>query len=360
MRKRPYTKQRDITGDADRRKSGREAWVKMSDDKNEKPDAYAMKRTTQVSVAPSSTIVPQSPITIERSMTVKSAKSTKTFKSLGYGAGLGFSHTFKTAEAPPQLEFTDSSMGDGIVHPFARTQAPVSWDSRTVAEGESYLSLKRDSDQVHFGLDSPVSSLAISHPTPPAVETNLHQWEKAEVVSPGVTTPQDAYGGVVEDDWKSSHSHSTIRKASSSRNPFTDMTENPFHDPSPSHAVVYYPQPNNAPSAASSSQASYFPVQTELTPRAQQFSNAEHEVAHQHERNESNERAMASLIAALDITPEQAQERLSAAAFPTPRASAASSLSFGMHSKISEVSESETIDEENYRRFPLPPDRLGR
>lgn len=67
---------------------------------------------------------------------------------------------------------------------------------------------------------------------------------------------------------------------------------------------------------------------------------------------------MASLIAALDITPEQAQERLSAAGLTTPRASVASSLSFGMQSlgsQVSEMSDAETIDEENYRRFPLPP-----
>lgn len=227
------SRQRNIRSDADRRKSGREAWVKMDDDDKEKSDAYAMNRTTQFSTAPSSTVVPQSPVSVERSMTVKSAKSTKTFKS-----GLGFSHTFKTPEAPPQLEFTDTSMGDGIVHPsiahpFARAQAPMSWDSRTVGEDDSYLTLKRESDNAtnHFGFDSPVSSVVVSHPTPPAVETNLHQWEKAEVVSPATSPQDDAYGGVeegieVEADRKSSHSHSTqatVRKASTSRNPFMFM-----------------------------------------------------------------------------------------------------------------------------------------
>lgn len=68
-----------------------------------------MNRTTQFPIAPLSTVVPQSPISVERSMTVKGAKSKETFKS-----GLGFPHTFKMPEAPPRLEFTDTSMNDGI------------------------------------------------------------------------------------------------------------------------------------------------------------------------------------------------------------------------------------------------------
>ena len=90
------------------------------------------------------------------------------------------------------------------------------------------------------------------------------------------------------------------------------------------------------------------------------------------------------LTDALDITPEQAAERLSAAGMPTPRASAASSLNFGAGlgvfgsggrrlsstgaSEYSSQTETETdadtdadtVDEERYRRFPLPPDRLER
>lgn len=68
-----------------------------------------MNRTTQFPIAPPTTVAPQSPISVERSMTGKGAKSMETFKS-----GLGFPHTFKMTEAPPRLEFTDTSMNDSI------------------------------------------------------------------------------------------------------------------------------------------------------------------------------------------------------------------------------------------------------
>ncbi|THH07326.1 hypothetical protein EW145_g3466 [Phellinidium pouzarii] len=339
--------------DVGRRKSGREMWVKMEDKgSDEKYEKYAMKRTTQISTVPSSTV--GSPTTVERSITVKSVKSTRTFKSLGYGAGLGLSNTFKTPEMPPQLEFTDSDIGTGhgftrtAMPPFARVQeAAVSWDGETIAEGDSYLSLKRESDQPQFAhVNSPMgSSIVVSHQTPPAVETSLHKWEEAEVVSP--EGAEDAYGGVEESQHQPRKSEETIHGAArlvtqSSRDPFLDS--NPFEDPSTSHS--------NPPPPSSATTDSFFSVNSKLSERSDAFGKAAAVVNH-HARMDSNEHAMASLIAALDISPQEAQERLSAAVLPTPRVSTASAASFGVQSFESRTSEA--TDVARYGRFPLPP-----
>ncbi|KAI5119972.1 hypothetical protein M0805_004351 [Coniferiporia weirii] len=345
--------------EAERRKSGRELWVKMEDkDNDEKYEKYAMKHTTQVSIPAAAGV----PTTVERSITVKSAKSTKTFKSVGYGAGLGLSETFKTPELPPQLEFTDSDIGTGrgfeqpVVPPYARTQgAPISWDGETVAEGSSYLSLKRESGSVNFGhVNSPMSSsMVVSYQTPPAVETSLHQWEEAEVVSPDGA--EDAYGGVEDAQHQdaSRMSQETIKgpitQRGASRNPFLD--QNPFDDVAAT--VLSQPAP---PSAGSGSSASFFSAETDLTMRSDAFAAAEATVA-QHERADSNEHALASLIAALNISPQEARERLSAAVMPTPRTSGMSFIAPSFNTIESSTSEADTVvlDGESYRRFPLPP-----
>ncbi|KAH8112624.1 hypothetical protein DFH11DRAFT_1605999 [Phellopilus nigrolimitatus] len=353
----------------DRRKSGRELWVRMEDNGGEK---FAMKRTTQISTVPSS-VEGSTPTAVARSITVKSSKSNKTFKSLGYGAGLGLSNTFKTPELPPQLEFTDLDIGSGrgFGHspppaPFMREHVPVSWDGETIAEGDSYLSLKHGSAANTVSVMS-TPSMVPSFQTPPAVETKLHQWEAAEVVSPDGA--EDAYGGVEQEPAQPRHpyaaraSDETIRKPTVSSgaqhpNPFLD--QNPFDDAA---SVLAQPVP---PSAGSSSSASFYSTHSAYTIRPHEEDAAPPALGSGtlhpgHQREESNvDHAMASLIAALNISPEEARSRLSAAVLPTPRVSAVSAVSglSGLSTYTSQTAsevDAFALDDERYRRFPLPP-----
>lgn len=340
--KRTYAKARSPVSDSrndrqneERRKSGREVWVKMEDNDDDGYEKYAMKRT---STSPSGI---GATATVERSVTVKSAKSAKTFKS--YGAGLGLADTFKTPEIPPRLEFTDSEMGlERALPPFARNEheSMMSWDGETIAGG-SFLSLKRrsqiDSDVIRsVGAMSP--SMVVSHQTPPATST-VHAWHEAEVIS-----PDGAYGGFDEhhrhpfaapsstSSSPSRKSQETIRK---SKNPFLDS--NPFDDFFGSAS-----QPPPATSGSATSAPSAYSQSSALTTRGTFAEQQEHLLQPKTAQRENQ--AMQSLIAALNISPDEAHERLSAAQQVTPRQS--------MRSSVYTDADSASLHSE---RFPLPP-----
>lgn len=347
-----------------RRNSGR--WVKMNDGDG---DAVYEKYSMKARPAPGNSPTTLGGTTIERSITVKSAKSTKTFKT-----GLGFSEAFKTPEVPPQLEFTDGDLGSGRVHTegfdtlpplsttFARVNAPpISWDGETVrADSGQYA----DYHIATGSVDSPMSSMVGCFQTPPAVETKMHQWEQAEVVSPD--EENDAYGGVesnAKNPFATSHSNhgdpTYSQTQSDLRSSDVNHHKNPFDDNSSVPRTVITPVSLTARSNSSDS-ASFFSTQTDLTVRHGAFDAVQRIQTQtvEHERSESTEHAMASLIAALNISPEEARERLSAAILPTPRASAASGLSIGTPSVLTNESnntESGALDEAGFRRFPLPP-----
>lgn len=356
------------TRSSQRKNNGR--WVKMND---EDGDASYEKYSMKARSAPGSSPTTTGGSTIQRSITVKSAKSAKTFKT-----GLGFSDAFKTPEVPPQLEFTDGDLGSGRVHTeeidtlpplstvaaFSRVNAPtISWDGDTVRADSGQFA---EYHMANGNVESPMSSMVGCFQTPPAVETSLHQWEQAEVVSPDGA--DDAYGGVESenrnpftrsDQESSLHTQPQLDTQSITT---TGSMRNPFEDNIPTSRAAATPVSLGAETMSSDS-ASFFSTHTDLTVRLGAFNAIEHLRPSepqfiQHERSESSEHAMASLIAALNISPEEARERLSAAVLPTPRASAASALSFGAPSAVtneSNYSESETLDEAGYRRFPLPP-----
>ncbi|OCB91334.1 hypothetical protein A7U60_g1416 [Sanghuangporus baumii] len=352
--------------EGERRKSGRELWVKMEEhDGDGSYEKYAIKRTTMNSISPSDGT---GTTTVGRSITVKSAKSAKTFKSLGYGTNLGLAETFKTPDLPPQLEFTDSDIGTGQIRrsfvgnavstaPFARVEnPPISWDGETVGEKQSYLSLKSGSGSVQYAtVTGPVSpQMVVSHQTPPAVQTQIPQWERAEVVSPDGA---EAYGGVDEPrhPYAMRFSQETVRNLlvqPQSASQGQTQTENPFGDQNPFDD----PASRSTPAISGTSDSeSFFTTKSDLTTRTGAFAAATATATH-HERMDSNERAMASLIAALNITQEEARERLSAASTPTPRESTASGYSLGLQSDESKVS----LDEASFKQFPLPPTDIKR
>ncbi|KLO15278.1 hypothetical protein SCHPADRAFT_995999 [Schizopora paradoxa] len=319
---------RNSRQDIERRKSGREMWMKMDDaeqrEKVSKPKAAAAKSV----YGDDATTVrgddeADAKTYVERSVTVKSTKSTKTFKSIGYGVGLGLSNSFRTNEPPPQLEFTDHDMGTGAgftrgAAPFARGTNPESWDGSTIAD-DSFLSLKHASAAYGVVSGNISPSIVQTHQTPPAIESKAHRWEEAEVVSPGGSE-------VYDDPSKPKHPYATaspviVREPSSkAQNPFLD--QNPFDDEPQS---AYLHTPGGESSASMYSDFGSPPVTANDVQDRQQS-------------------ALASLIAALNITPEEAKKRLSIAQSTPPH----SAVSYA--SKYSDASGVSGID-----KFPMPP-----
>lgn len=322
---------RNSRQDMERRKSGREMWVKM-DEPEQKEKVSKPKAAPKSLYGDDATTVrgddeADAKTYVERSVTVKSAKSTKTFKSIGYGVGLGLSNTFRSNEPPPQLEFTDHDMGSGAgfsrsAAPFARGTNPESWDGSTIAD-DSFLSLKHASAAYGVVSGNISPSIVQTHQTPPAVESKTHRWEEAEVVSPG--------GSELYDSSKPKHPYATaspvvIREPSiKASNPFLD--QNPFED-TPQLAYMETPGAESTFASSASVYSDY---------GSPPFSASDVQVDHQ-------QSALASLIAALNITPEEAKKRLSLAQTTPPH----SAVSYG--SKYSEASGVSGID-----KFPMPP-----
>ncbi len=106
--------------------------------------------------------------------------------------------------------------------PFARGTNPDSWDGSTIAD-DSFLSLKHASAAYGVVSGNISPSIVQTHQTPPAIESSMHRWEEAEVVSPD--------GSEMYDSSKPKHPYaiaSPVIVRDPSSNPFLD--QNPFED----------------------------------------------------------------------------------------------------------------------------------
>lgn len=364
---------------AERRKSGREVWMRMDDkDGDEAYEKFAMRRTSMSAGAsmPMKDVESSDPQpTVTRSVTVRSAKSTKTFKSIGYGHGLGLTETFRTPEGPPQLEFTDADIGNGrgfsrteILPPFARRNNDLnSWDGDTIG-GDSFLSLKRESGNISLISGAMSPGTVVSHQTPPATEIESHRWEEAEVVSP--SDSRLANGSTFNLGQRHPYATTTRRSEETVRQaPFTlsqppgvRKSKNPFLDQNPFADTARVPLHSTASVKTMDSLSSAYSTQPPWTAHTHASTSAPDSQIAYHHREESNEereeRAMKSLIAALNISPDEAQERLHAAHQPTPRTSAMSAdMSDASFVSATSGADSDAMLEEDAfeRHFPLPP-----
>ncbi|TDL20841.1 hypothetical protein BD410DRAFT_359633 [Rickenella mellea] len=183
----PSSENRNMRNEFERRKSGREAWVKMEDGPSSgglggvgaggKGEKFAMAETDYANTRAGGgggggTSIPLKTVdddtrSVARSVTVRTHKTHKS-----YGPGLGLAQTFAPTDlghghstshanyynynrdnngdadspGPPQLEFTDTEIGKPRLQ-FTREQDPISWGGETVAanDGEhdgSFLSLR--------------------------------------------------------------------------------------------------------------------------------------------------------------------------------------------------------------------------
>lgn len=175
-------------------------------------------------------------------------------------------------------------------------------------------------------------SIVVTKQTPQATEhaVHQHQWEEAELVSPDVDG--DAYGGYEEQ--RPEETHADASSSAQSKNPF--KSRNPFAD---AHAAP-------APSSHLQSHTTFMEPPTPSAPNTPAAD------------IERDGRAMQSLLAALNISADDATERLAAASQSTPTATLASRQSgrsfMTYSSKYSDAPEGEE-DIANFGTFPLPP-----
>ncbi|KAI0360026.1 hypothetical protein OH77DRAFT_891100 [Trametes cingulata] len=259
----------------------------------------------------------------------------------------------------PKLDFTKyhPSLAQELAleHPdkpfAARQESGVSWDGETLGD-DSFLSMR--SVRVESGTMSP--TMVMAKMTPPATASAIHRWESAEVLN-------------ADED----HDHA---QASQSRNPFAEMAEerrsrnNPFFNAQEMNrnSRAIRSRSNSRASRTSRAQSLVRPESRVTMPNTNPFLDMQDSLpvsateSHTPEALLSptaglplkpsvasgasaqafgNERAMASLIAALDLSKEEVEERLRVVSM--------------QGSTISAYSENDESDIATVREFPLPP-----
>ena len=259
----------------------------------------------------------------------------------------------------PQLEFTKYHPNlarelslDIPQKPFAATvrqNSGVSWDGETLGD-DSFLSMR--SARVDSGTMSP--TMVMAKMTPPATVSALHRWESAEVLhteqedTPPVSQPsKNPFAEMAEEQRsrgtnpffnaqdmnrrsRAGRSRSNSRTSRTSRAVSlvrsdtlntVNQTNNPFLDPHDAvpFSAVEMPTPNSMPHSP--------PLPTGAS-----------------EQMLGSERAMASLIAALDLSKEAVEERLRVVSMQGSMVSAYSN---------------DGSDIATMREFPLPPGTTG-
>ncbi|EGN98922.1 hypothetical protein SERLA73DRAFT_181649 [Serpula lacrymans var. lacrymans S7.3] len=196
-------------------------------------------------------------------------------------------------------------MGRAVVE-----EPAISWGGETVAD-QSFLSL-RSGVSVR---ESMSPTIAMAKSTPPATSSEPHRWESAEVMH-----YDETYEAEAEDEESNNPYTAAIMRKRSTSNPFFNAQENkksinPFAD---AYAAT--------------------------VPRNLGESNTESTIS-----VTSNDRAMQSLIAALQVSPEEVEQRLRVA-----------SMQPSFYSRTSTMMTTDEEDITSMTSFPLPPTQVPR
>ena len=307
---------------------------------------------------PGSVPPPQSPTTQQES-------DDKNFSMFKKSPSIRTAYTTKTHTDEydlPKLEFTKyhPSLAEELAlehpaKPFSndRQNSGVSWDGQTLGD-DSFLSMR--SVRAHSGAMSP--TMVMAKMTPPATASPMHRWESAEVLN--------------TDDEIAAAAASAVPM---SRNPFIDMIEqsepeprarsnNPFFNARDVNTNRHSRHRSRSNSRTSRTSRAQSLVRSESTPNLNPFLDI-HEAVPMSSVGASSdvptpsfvqskssvpsgasssafgsERAMASLIAALDLSKEQVEERLRVVSMQGSTYSAYSN---------------DESDIATVREFPLPP-----
>ncbi|KAF8962783.1 hypothetical protein BDZ97DRAFT_1759135 [Flammula alnicola] len=309
---------RNINGDQQRRRSRLEPWNKLEDDDDKWEDMYQTKETKEVDQ-----VAPMEKLTMFKK--TPSVRTAYTHKSTDVSA---FDFPQSYAAFDPKLAETLSTGSSQMPEPrpfMGRVdgQTTHSWDSDTVAS-KSYLSVR---SMPGGGAMSPTLHMAI--PTPPPMFSQAHKWESAEVVHYSEAQSAETVDPLDDGDQRKS-----------THNPFFNARDDEPRIRSRSNSVA------KSPSAKGKERMRYsmdpFDDINEQMPRPQFI---HHTVSSSSSSVESKEKALQSLIAALDIPEEEVRDRLRIASMQP--------------SVISQVSTVGGYDEDVTKEFPLPPSGGG-
>jgi len=308
---------RNIRGDKQRRQSRLEPWNKLEDGDDKWEDMYQTKEVGNVA--------PMEKLTMFKKKS-PSMRTAYTQKSDGdEPPQLQFSHPFAQSFAA-NLDSDIVEKDVAIPRPYLGRSETVatSWDGETVKD-QSYISFH--SDPVRGGAMSPSLTMAI--PTPPATASEPHRWESAEVYHYEGQTAE-----VVDPDRE---------KRESMNNPFFNNQD-------------YAPQSRRSRSNSSSQPRQHSkkgkereiypdPFDDEIDQFPTQPKFMHHVGTPSLGSTASNERAIQSLIAALDVPEEEVQKRLRV-----------ESVDPSINSLLSAYGN--MADEDDVTKdFPLPPQR---
>lgn len=321
----PLSDSRNARGNAERRLSRKEPWAKMEGvgRQDEKEDVDVWEGMVPSPATDKGLTPPPRAITRETGSAAGTLDKLNTMfkKSPSIRSNDGTS-----SEGHSQLEFGETLAGSAqfakyhphLAEELAKTvtpvraqmgreeAAPISWDGETVGD-DSFLSLRGASARIESShlssASSAMSPLVVKvASTPLATHSEPHRWESAEVL----------------------HYESE------------DEAQNPFADDTESRKSLNNPFFN-------AGQAASMPRRRGSNP----FSDASESRPLTHATQDSSDRAMQSLIAALNVSPEDVQDRLRIASMQSVGASVMSSGS--AMDDVTSVTE-----------FPLPPTQVPR
>ncbi|KAF9453410.1 hypothetical protein P691DRAFT_658408 [Macrolepiota fuliginosa MF-IS2] len=362
-----YARNPNNRADAERRLSHREPWGKLEDSNPEdKWEGRPKQSSAEESVAP-----------MEKLTMFKKSNSVRTAYTHTEEEPVHFEISHPFAQQYPLHNMSQTNPNDRNDHASIPMPKPltghdtsshaISWDDATQG---SFMSVR-----THSGPISPSVNMAI--PTPPATSSPLHHWESAEIInfdgqSAEIVNPfgddnkpeerrkssGNPFFGAQEDvPRRRSRSNSLASRTSRAQSEATSSIYipvprldkgkgraiDPFND---DHAAVPpSPQiPRPLPTIITSLPTTASPS-SPLPPPRPQF--ATHVASLSGSSSSSNERALASLLAALDndTTEEEVQARLRIA-----------SMQPSINSTNSMYSEG---DEDVTKEFPLPPSTPG-
>lgn len=206
------------------------------------------------------------------------------------------------------------------------TGATISWDSETGGD-DSFLSIR--STRMTGGAMSPTLNMAI--PTPPATHSPLHRWESAEIIH--YSEPQTAEIANHDND-----RHDRDSGQQNPANPFFGAEERPE---SPSWTAL---------EKGKGRAIDVDPFSDGNIPPFLPF--AHHTATNSTSSISSNDRALQSLIAALDISEEEVQDRLRVASMQPSVMSSASAYTDGGEDVTQEFPRPPALAEENHAGKP--------
>ncbi|KAF5371847.1 hypothetical protein D9615_009546 [Tricholomella constricta] len=315
---------RNIGGDQSRRRSHLEPWNKLEDGDDKWEGMYQAKEVDNVAPMEKLTMFKKTP-------SVRTAYTHRSDEPVTFD-----SHPF--AQYHPNLAQELASNDKAPELPIARqflgrvdTGPAISWDGETVGDS-SYLSIR--SNRLTSGAMSPTLNMAI--PTPPATSSPLHRWESAEVLEYEDPDFNNPFGAGSE-------------RRKSSHNPFFNA-----HSISPSKSGTRSRSNSTRKADAQLSKVDKGKGRAaDDDPFSDNFSSIPRPFVTSHTASgslssvSSNDRALQSLIAALDVSEEEVQERLRVASMQPSFISATSVYTSGGE------------EEDVTGSFPLPPSTDG-